>query len=537
MNRTLRRPFELAGLASRVAAARIRPAGPGRVAAVERVVAHLGRLHGLPQKIGQILASAELGADSRRFAPLTGDPQFALPATEARTLAELRLGRPLESLFARFDARGIAASFGQVHRATLHDGREVAVKLSYPAVEQTLQADLRALGWLAAPLGNLRRDFDLAAYRRELGQRLAGELDYVAEAATLRRFVRRTSDWPTAIVPAPLDEFCGEGVLVMPWIDGTDLDAAARWPHAARAQLARTLLDFFLTGLFAWRELHADPHPGNFRYLPATTRTGARVAWLDFGSTHAVPEEFATALRDLIAAHRHGALDAGAAWSFHEHAGFDLVPLTPLREQLPSVLAALLRPFAQPGEFDAAGWHPGDELSPLLGERRLAYRVAGPPALLFFIRTFHGLLTQLRTLAVPLDWNAALDEVLHDHGLAPETTEHSPRFTCRNAEAEASAFQPRPFTATLENSVSPAIAAGTLCVEVMRGADSRVCLQFHGEAAANLPELVPADLLPAIHARGIDLSSLARQAEHTAFAPQELFSLHEGERRIRVWLR
>ena len=184
---TLKRTAQLGLLAKDLADVRASRKGSSQDAARQRLVQRLGLLHGLPQKIGQLLAFSEIDASDPAFTKLT-ENEPSLSAATARAEVERQLGGPIHSFFTSFEDRGIAASIGQVHRATTLDGRIVAVKIQYPGIAECVEFDLRALGWLAAPIGDLRRGFDLKAYRTEIGQSLRDELDYHKEAASLNHF-------------------------------------------------------------------------------------------------------------------------------------------------------------------------------------------------------------------------------------------------------------------------------------------------------------------------------------------------------------
>ena len=112
----------------------------------------MGKLRGLPQKIGQILSMSEETEGASAFQPLTDNAQ-PLPFTEIEPVLEKAWGAPLDSVVQTIDRNGLAASLGQVHRAVLRDGREVAVKVRYAGIAQAVMNDLKVLGWLSAPVG------------------------------------------------------------------------------------------------------------------------------------------------------------------------------------------------------------------------------------------------------------------------------------------------------------------------------------------------------------------------------------------------
>lgn len=218
-------------------------------------------------------------------------------------LVEEELGAPLDSLFASFDPVPIAsASIGQVHAATLPDGRSVVVKVQRPQVQRIIHQDLAILADVAR-VGEGRSAF-LRHHRvtelvHEFSWTLRTELDYLHEARTMERFSRAFADETGLRIPAVVRELSTSRVLVMERVDGLPIDdvpvieAAGHDPkalvNAVILMLARGILDI---GLF-----HADPHPGNFAVDPR----GALVVY-DFGMIGSIDERLREKLLLLMVA-------------------------------------------------------------------------------------------------------------------------------------------------------------------------------------------------------------------------------------------
>jgi predicted unusual protein kinase regulating ubiquinone biosynthesis (AarF/ABC1/UbiB family) len=325
-----------------VSIARARRAGPGREAARRLVATRMGELRGLPQKIGQMLSLSEIESGAALYTPLA-ESTPAAPATDSfRWIAE-SLGAPLSTHFRVIARKAAAASLGQVHRATLHDGREVAVKVQYTQVAGTIDADLAALGVLAAPVTLGRSGFDVAAYRSELGRSLRAELDYTAEAAALRRFAAWRGEVPGVMTPAPIDALCTPRVLTMTWVSGDTVASARQWPWTARADAVRTLVRVFLRGCFVWRELHADPHAGNLRFLRRGDTAEVGI------STSAARGRSRPRTRRLVAARPHDRRDdrrrTRRGWA---DLGFPPEVTDRLQHRLRAVTAILFEPWLTP---------------------------------------------------------------------------------------------------------------------------------------------------------------------------------------------
>lgn len=208
------------------------------------------------------------------------------PARLVRATIEEELGAPVETLFARFDNRPIAAaSLAQVHRARLPDGRDVAVKVQYPEVAALVRLDLRNLRFMVGEVAKREPSFDYRAIVEELARQIPLELDFMREAEMMRRVRDNLRELPGIVIPRPVEGLVSRRVLVSEFLEGQRLlDGATGLPAGEGERLARLVAGAFghqvmIDGLF-----QADPHPGNLLLLP-----GGRVGLLDFGLTKELP--------------------------------------------------------------------------------------------------------------------------------------------------------------------------------------------------------------------------------------------------------
>lgn len=229
------------------------------------------QMGGVLIKLGQFLsARADIlpAAITDELAGLQDEvPPAPLPYILATIIEEL--GAEPADLFAEFNPAPIAAaSLGQVYFGRLHDGREVAIKVQRPRIDEIVEVDLRAVHWAVRVIKNyplIKRRADLEALFEEFARVLREELDYEREAQNALLFRKNVADIPGVYVPEPYPELSTRRVLVMERISGIKINNYAAIDAAAidRAELAdrlnRTYLkQFFLDGFF-----HADPHPGN----------------------------------------------------------------------------------------------------------------------------------------------------------------------------------------------------------------------------------------------------------------------------------
>lgn len=222
------------------------------------------------------------------------------PAAEIRATIAAELGRPVSALFAEFDDTAIAAaSLAQVHRARLHDGRDVAVKVQYAEVEALVGLDMRNLRTIIRLVAWREPKFDYRAIVDELAREMPRELDFVHEAAMIREVTANLAHDEQVVFPAVVDEILTRRVLVTTYVDGAKvLDAEAlREMGVEHAAVAKTLASAYghqilIDGLF-----QADPHPGNIIICP-----DGKVALLDFGLTKRLPDDVRLGFARLVLA-------------------------------------------------------------------------------------------------------------------------------------------------------------------------------------------------------------------------------------------
>jgi len=266
-------------------------AGRRQMEAAEQIFEVLGQMKGAAMKVGQVASFMDTGAFPPEFqeriqAKLAElrDAAPRVPFKRMRKLIEDGLGEPLDEVFAEFDDQAVAAaSIGQVYRARLHDGREVAVKVQYPGVAQAVRADLQNLGLIMRVAKRMAPGMDAKAMTREIRERLTDELDYEHEAQQHRAFARSWRGHPFIYVPPVITELCSEHVLVSEWVEGTGFEEVKRADRATRDRFGEIVFRFFFGSLYRNGHFSGDPHPGNYRLM-----ADGRVAFIDFGMTKRV---------------------------------------------------------------------------------------------------------------------------------------------------------------------------------------------------------------------------------------------------------
>ncbi|WP_174183448.1 ABC1 kinase family protein [Nocardia barduliensis] len=266
-------------------AVRAKMAEESMIRTTEQVVMVLGTMKGVAMKLGQMMSVLDLDLvpeDHReRFQKRLAVLRNAAPTVSfaaMRQVIEEDFGKPLEAIFAEFDAEPVAAaSIGQVYRARLHDGRQVAVKVQYPGIDIAVRADLKNLAMFRRVLQSAM-PWVTPAVLDELRLNMEAELDYRAEAATQLQIAAIYAEHPFVIVPRSLPELSTTRVLVTEYVEGKGFEEIRQLPQAQRDRIGEIIYRFYVGSLFTFNEFCGDPHPGN-----VLLAADGRVGFLDFG--------------------------------------------------------------------------------------------------------------------------------------------------------------------------------------------------------------------------------------------------------------
>ena len=309
-NRLLRMGGIAAGIAGGVASGGLRRLASGQrpgmadllltPANALRLTDGLAQMRGAALKMGQMLSmdtgvvlSPELTAILARLR----DDARHMPPKQLQAALNAQWGEGWRKRFAAFDVRPFAAaSIGQVHRATTHDGRDLAIKVQYPGVRASIDSDVDNIAGLMRLPGLLPRGMDIAPLLAAAKQQLHEEADYSAEAAHLRHFGALLAGSKDFIVPQVQDDFSTDAVLAMTYITADPVDVLVDAPQDIRDRAARDLIDLVLRELFTFGAMLTDPNLANYRVDHAT----GRIVLLDFGAVRGINPAQQGAFRNLM---------------------------------------------------------------------------------------------------------------------------------------------------------------------------------------------------------------------------------------------
>jgi predicted unusual protein kinase regulating ubiquinone biosynthesis (AarF/ABC1/UbiB family) len=274
-----------------------------------RVTRQLSEMRGAAMKLGQILSM-----DSGELLPKELTDILSSLRADATNMPESQLeeamvqayGSDWESEFHIFDRYPIAAaSIGQVHRAVDHEGRELALKIQYPGVGNSIDSDVDNIAAVLKLSGLLPEELDITPLLDDAKRQLQDEADYLKEAEFLRRFNEVLADDDRFVLPELVPELTRSNVLAMTYVAGGPIDAIERRSQKERDRVMTALVELMLTELFELRMVQTDPNFANYQYRWSS----GDIVLLDFGATREFKASFVNNYRKLTAAAVRGDRD------------------------------------------------------------------------------------------------------------------------------------------------------------------------------------------------------------------------------------
>jgi predicted unusual protein kinase regulating ubiquinone biosynthesis (AarF/ABC1/UbiB family) len=318
---------------------------------IRRVTDQLADLRGAAMKMGQLI-SMDTGDFlppelSEIMARLRADGQ-AMPPKQLRTVLDRGWGKGWLSRFARFDVRPIAAaSIGQVHRAWMKDGTELAVKVQYPGVRASIDSDVDNVATLMRLSGLVPGHLDTSSMLSEAKRQLHEEADYAREADCLARFHALLADSPDFVVPRLHGELTTPDILTMDYVPGEPIEALAEAPQDVRDAAMTRLIGLVFRELFEFRLMQTDPNFANYRW----NRTTGQIVLLDFGATREISPEIAARYHQLMVAGLEG--DRAATRNAAVEIGFFGPDTGPdKQDRILDLFEAAFAPVKTSGTFD-----------------------------------------------------------------------------------------------------------------------------------------------------------------------------------------
>ncbi|PXW29061.1 UNVERIFIED_CONTAM: ABC1 family protein [Williamsia faeni] len=278
------------------------------LAAADELITVLGSMKGAAMKVGQFLSLLDLDMVPPSARPAFTQKLAILRDNAPRVSSETMLGvvrfelGDRMSAFAEITPEPIAAaSIGQVYRARLTDGRDVAVKVQYPGIDRVVRSDLKNLAIALRLYKRLLPTVDPQSFVREVTGNIIAELDYEAEADNQRRLAVRYQGHPFIQIPDVIGNLCTPKVLTTELVSGISFDEVTGLDAETRDQVGEVIYRFYCGSIHTDATFCGDPHPGNIMLAD-----DGRVAFLDFGSSKTMSKRAVQLERSALIAARAG---------------------------------------------------------------------------------------------------------------------------------------------------------------------------------------------------------------------------------------
>ena len=405
----------MSGLAARMAGERYLGMDVDRNKHAAQLRDALGGLKGPLMKVAQILSTIPDALPPEyadELSALQADaPSMGWLFVKRRMSAEL--GGDWQSKFGSFDRQAVsAASLGQVHKATTHDGQPLAVKLQYPDMASAIDADLSQLKLVFQLYERFDSAISTADIHNELSDRLREELDYTREAANLKLYQLMLKYEPQVRMPEHYPDLSSERALTMSWVEGQKLMAWLETEPSqdARNQVAMNMFRAWYVPFYFYGVIHGDPHLGNY-----SIDSDLNINLMDFGSIRIFRPEFVAGVIELYRAlsckDDELARQAYAKWGFH---GLDEEAIAVLNMWAGFIYAPLLADEVRPIQ-QMRGGSEGRELAGRVHQE--LKRIGGikpPREFVLMDRAAVGLGSVFMHLKAEVNWHRLFHDLIDD---------------------------------------------------------------------------------------------------------------------------
>ena len=267
---------------------------------IQTAVNSLKHLRGAAMKFGQLVSLDESVVLTPELAAIFAELRntgYAMPSKQLRKVLDKNWGLGWQKQFKSFDVRPIAAaSIGQVHRAKLKTGEDVAIKVQFPNMRRTIDGDVSTLITMVKTFGVAPENLDIDHYASLARDQLIAETDYLQEADNLRQFAQYFAGDARYRVPKVYDDLSTTDILVMSLENGVPLETTRDWPADQKNRIGQDLVDLVLREVFEFNHVQTDPNFANYLIDPDTHQ----LILLDFGACVRISETSLNVYQTLL---------------------------------------------------------------------------------------------------------------------------------------------------------------------------------------------------------------------------------------------
>ena len=469
----------------------------------------LSGIPGLPQKAAQWLnlkfdEVSEIQLDRMRV-----EDVHALIVERAPKLAEQ---------IREIQKNGKSASLGQVNQVLLLNGRQVAVKLQYPEIENLFKDQLSMMGFALRKSPAVKFGLDIEEYQTDFLGKIEEELNYELEAQKQQKFYSAYLDEIDIAIPKVYSEFSSKTVLSQEWITSDQLPKLKSLDKSIKFKLGKILVRHLLVSIFKKGVVHTDFQPENWGY---DSRTG-RLVLYDFGSCLELTPEDRNALVELVKAARDR--DSRRVFDSLLTIGFKENNLLQVADKVPYIIEKLFEPLIENRPWRTKEWELSNSLNSSLGDLGWWFRAAGPPWFLFLMKAVQGYIYALGELDVAVPSYQIFNQVLSETSFPLEETLMKPEYAEFHKKVESQCKE-------YPN------CAQFLKVLVRENGKDKVSLTMPRRSVDDMESLIEESVLSVLEAKGISIAECIQRVQKTGYQPQLIFEENVSDQKYyRVWL-
>ncbi len=377
---------------------------------------NLGQLKGAAMKLGQLISlevSDFLPAEASSVIEKLYNKSEPIDFSEMRLVIIQELGQEKFLHIKNIDFENVfSASIGQVYKAQI-DHQDIALKVQYLNVADTIESDLRILKKLTGPMLKLTgRQIDLEKTFEEIEATLKLEADYLYECQCLEEFGKLLRDYPQYIVPTPLAEYCTEKIICMSWVDGLMFSDWLKTnpKYEQRTEVAEFMLDLYILEFFNWGYVQTDPNFGNF----LIQTNPLKLVLLDFGATKKYDSKFIFRYRELLKVFEKKIFSNVIEKTF-EFGLLDRRESLATQQSFYDMLLVSMEPFDkknQPFDFSSKNYSRKIRDTGLKFTKLLKYS-APPTEILFLHRKLGGVFSFIKAMEIKIDIGTYWEKMLN----------------------------------------------------------------------------------------------------------------------------
>jgi len=464
----------------------------------------LSELKGVPLKISQILSMSNDSSKSELF--INSQSQLQ-PFDVSIMLDHLKvINHPLYEKIEEISEKCYPASMGQVHCVKLEDGKEFAVKILYPHIEECLKIDEKFVSLVFSAFSQFKEGFSLESYKKIIAEDIKNELDLNREIYYQAKIYDHFLSHKNIIVPCPFPALSNKHCLLMSFEKSEPFQGRLETISLDhKYSLANTWVDYFFEMLFELNLVHADPNPGN--YGIRIKNECVQLVVYDYGSVFEIKKEQTIILLKIFNDVLEGKSDL---LPLLVGLGFNAELLLPIQDKLLAFFDLLAEPFISDGRYDLKTWNRKERAKNILGDDRWNFMIAAPASLMPLMRMIHGFFYYINLLEV---------------GVYAKC--HVQKYINKNLHE----FSLLKLEKVLD---SPLTISRYLVISVIEKQVQKVKVKLPRKAIEQLDDFMDDEIKMKLESQSINVEMIVNRARSSGYKVQNLFDLVVGEKKIKI---